>query len=211
MLSRPLKYYVPQMQSQVTNESSHHISCHFHLTKQWIQWEFLLEKKKKPWACTKTTGESILCSWCWEQSPSGRWCTHTFVQAGTHWHTGSMLPQRLTLFCIVLKSSQHTSSNNVATLDVSTIPVPIAWDAVRKGTWKMVVLELLQWCRCEEKQFLFVPVGWHGVNTFIWPFSLLFHCSSLGEFLLCDSMSSTRRHLASGLHSGQDRKSYFQS
>lgn len=84
-----------------------------------------------------------------------------------------------------------------------------SWDAVRKGIWKMVVLGLLQWCRCEEKQTLFLPVGWHGVNTFIWLFSLLFHYSSLGEFLLCDSMSSTRRHLASGLHSGQDRKSYL--
>lgn len=116
MLSRPLKHNVPKMQSQGTNESSHHLSCHFHLTKQWIQWEILLGEKKELWACTKTIGESILCLWCWEQNPSGRWCTHTFVHAGTHWLTCSMLPQRHSLFCLVLKSSQHRSSNNFGCL-----------------------------------------------------------------------------------------------
>lgn len=171
---------------------------------------YSLGKKKEPWVQNYSWKHPLLRAFRAES----QWCTCTFPQSCMHTHTLAHMLCAYTETSFVLSCFWRVPNPEVKamkreTLEGSSIPVPIGWDVVRKRRWKMSLCFLgpLQQCWCEERSKLSL-CQWGGtVSTLSFCSFLLFHCSSLCAFLWCEVASNTRRHLASSLHFGQDRKS----
>lgn len=199
----------------VASESSCQLSCHFQSSKQWIQRGILCKKKKSPEQLPKPQVKASSARSVQSRISVACGGTRTFAQSCTHMHTlGAhalcLHGDKFSSILLWKVPNPKVKTMQKETLEGSSIPVSIGWDVVRKCRWKMGLCFLgpLQQCRCEERSKLSL-CQWGGtLSTLLSGSFPLFHCSSLCAFLWCEVGSSTRRHLASGLHLGQDRRSH---